>query len=190
MAPRSSKEIEGKFVAVARTFILGQSAQKGTPQVEVMFEILSEGPFLGESVPWSGYFTEKTEARTVESLMFMGWDGLKSIGDLTAEDVGAQVQIVVEMDEYTSERGNTYRSPRVAWVNDPNSGGVTVKEMDAGKKAAFAERMKGLALGLKQKKGEAASADPTAFDYGANAKAPPPQQQRPPQAAAAGGRKF
>jgi hypothetical protein len=110
---------------------LGETST-GKEQVAVEFELLDlEGQ---PRITWFGYFTEKTEQRTIEALRRCGWMGL-DLTDLRGLDSN-EVSIVVEAEEY-----NGTWTPRVKWVNAP--GGMALKAPLMGAKAsAFAARMK------------------------------------------------
>lgn len=134
-------DLTGTHAAKAITAILSET-KKGEPQVVVDFQLLD---IEGQSphIAWYGYFTEKTEERTIESLRICGWAGT----DFTDIKVDAEVQLVIEAEEYEGKR-----QQKVKWVNRP--GGVAMaKPMDTGKQAAFAARMKGKLLAFDQKSG-------------------------------------
>lgn len=127
------------------TAALGE-AKTGTVCVGVEFEFTgSDGQ--NHRLPWYGYFTEKTEERTIESLRFCGWTGndLADLSEIGQRDV--KVSIVVENEEY---EGKT--RPKVQWVN--RSGGLNLSNpLDETKRKAFAARMKGKILEFDQRKG-------------------------------------
>jgi len=58
--------VEGTFVARGVAVALGLTSA-GAPQVAVELTIKDE-EFLGETITWFGYFTEKTTERTLETL--------------------------------------------------------------------------------------------------------------------------
>ena len=101
----------GTVKARASTMRFTNSSEKGTPGVEVVFNIL-EGPDKGTNVVWRGWMTEKTRVRTAESLEACGFDG-----ENDATVTKNEVYIVIEHEEY---EGKT--RPRVAWVNDMSRG--------------------------------------------------------------------
>lgn len=102
----------------------------GKEQIVVKFAIVG-GQFDGQAVDWTGFFTEKTFDRTIQSLRYCGWRG-DDISDLTGIDAN-EVEIVVQHNEYN---GKVY--PRVAWVNQ--IGGKA--RMTADEAREFAESIK------------------------------------------------
>jgi hypothetical protein len=149
--------------------VLGASKAKGTPFIEFYLEI-ADGENKGGLVRWTGYFTENTNERTIKSLQTCGWMGedLSEFADGMLHGLDAnEVQIVVELEEYTNEAGETKTSPRVAWIN--RAGGflnVSAKLNDGAAKA-FGDRMRGLVM-----KSKASMPQPAAKP--GPAKAPPP----------------
>lgn len=103
----------------------------GKEQIVVKFAIVG-GPHDGQSVDWTGFFTDKTFDRTIQGLRYCGWEG-DDISDLTGIDRN-EVEVVVEHNEYN---GKTYA--RVAWVN-PIGGKA---RMAADEARTFAESIKG-----------------------------------------------
>jgi hypothetical protein len=135
-----AEELKGRFRAKAKTWDFGES-EKGTEQIAVDFEIV-DGDERGRRITWYGYFTEKTEERTIESLRICGWvgDDISGIVDLPNE-----VELVIEPETY---EGKT-RS-RVKWVN--RAGGLALKtRLDEGRKASLAERLRGRIAAVDQK---------------------------------------
>lgn len=131
---------KNKYTARATSYDLGV-ADSGKEFVAVEFEIQG-GEHAGARLGWRGFFTEKTEQRTLESLRYCGWKG----DDITnMEGFGSTlVQIVVDHEQY---EGKTFA--RIQWVNKL---GVSIKNaMDAGTRAAFAARMRGAALAVDKK---------------------------------------
>lgn len=133
--------------------ILGTSKSKGTPFIEFYLTILS-GPNQGGKVRWTGYFTPNTNERTIQSLQTCGWRGDDpaefSDGQLHGLDAN-EVEIVVELEEYQTESGETRTSPRVAWIN--RASGFLNKSSAMSEAAAvkFGESMRGLVMKLKEK---------------------------------------
>lgn len=128
---------------------LGET-ENGNPQLAASFKIMDES-HAGECVPWYGYFTEKTEKRTLESLRLAGWSN-DDIGNI--EGFGdAEVDIVVEHNEW-----NGKVSARVAWVNRPGSGVALKNPMNETARKAFAAKMKGKAVASRQGAAPAAPA--------------------------------
>lgn len=92
-------------------------AKSGTKQVLVHFEIL-DGTYAGSKLPWFGYFTKDTIARTLESLRIAGFKG-DDLETFPWQQPDQKVSITVEHNTY---EGKTHA--RVAWVNKPGGGGV------------------------------------------------------------------
>jgi hypothetical protein len=115
---------------------LGLSKNSGTKQVVIMFEI-TKGPCKGEVLPWFGYFTMDSKARTVESLRLCGFTG-QNILDVETQKLDGEVVLVVENQEYDGK----IRS-RVAWVNDPDYvPQVNPQKMGDGDKSALLDDLK------------------------------------------------
>lgn len=111
---------DGKYSAKATgEVVLGKSANKGTPFIEFYFEV-TKGELQGQKVRYTGYFTDNTAERTIESMRTCGWRG----DDLAAFRSGKlngldsqEVEVVVQMEKFTNEKGEEKEAPRVAWVN-------------------------------------------------------------------------
>lgn len=118
----------------------------GKEQVAVLFE-LADGDEAGQQITWYGYFTERTEERTLESLRYCGWEGddISNLGSVTKNDV----QIVVEM-----ERSDDGHYARVRWVNRSGTALALKSHMNDEQKRAFAARMKGKAMTMRQASGQ------------------------------------
>lgn len=130
---------EGKYLAKGTVWDLGMS-DNHNDFIQIMFKLL-EGEYAGQLISWQGYFTEKTEKSTIESLRYCGWKGDNFL-DLEGLDRNI-VQVTVEHQE--SQNGNKYA--RIAWVNKP--GNLAIKNpMDDKKRAAFAKRMKGICASI------------------------------------------
>ena len=95
---------EGTYRARAIDGALGK-AKTGTEQIEVMFQLLD----VAQTITWRGFFTEKTEERTMESLATADWNWVGLGFPVDAPEVS----IVVAHEE--GQDGNTYA--RVRWVN-------------------------------------------------------------------------
>lgn len=112
-------------------------AGTGTEQVAVGFVVLdADGNETGDTHAWYGYFTEKTEARTIESLRILGWQG-DDLSDLSTA-IGGEAILVLE-DEQDDE-GNLYT--KVRWINAIGSGALMKDPMSDSDAKAFAARMK------------------------------------------------
>ena len=128
--------VPGTFTARAVEGALGETSN-GSPQIAVELQVLDDG-YTGETITWFGYFTEKTTARTMESLRILGWktDDLSNLDGITENEV----KIVVVEDEYD---GKTRL--KVNWINRP--GGLALKSpMTPDKARGFAAQMKGAAV--------------------------------------------
>lgn len=149
-------DFQGKFLAKAdpKSAAWTTSSQKGTTGVEIVFVIEPGEEHAGTRVKWIGWFTDKTQERTIESLRYAGCtfpgDDITNLAGL-----GSSVaQIVVAPDKY---------GPRVDWVNDPTKGG---KPLDTPALTSFAEQMK-MAVQMAKRNGERAAEAPTAGGAGA-----------------------
>lgn len=137
------------------------------PQVAVELQIL-DGDGAGAIATWRGYFTAKSEARTLEALRILGWktddlSDLAGIGD-------NEVQVVIQEEEFDGKI-----QLKVAWVN--RLGGVGLKEpMSPQEAKAFAASMRGKALASRSATTTATAGKPAA---------PKPPAQRPVPAAGA-----
>lgn len=109
------------------------------------FEIVDDETYNGETITALMYFTEKTSARTIESIQHMGFQGddlslLEDIGpEKCAELLPSVVEIVCEPEEYD---GNW--TLKVRWVNRVGAGRFKAKQPLVGAELkAFAAQMKG-----------------------------------------------
>lgn len=129
---------EGKYRARVKTADFGFTSG-GTEQVQVIFDLL-DPDYDGRTVPWWGYFSEKTAERTMQSLRYCGWKG----DDVTNLDGISDNEVEIEV-EHNTYNGKT--NARVAWVNRVGGGGISVKSpMADAQRKAFAQRMKALAV--------------------------------------------
>ena len=155
--------VPGTYTARALEADLGDT-KKGDPQVAVLLQVVDE-EFAGETITWFGYFTDKTKARTLESLRMLGWatDDLSDLAGISDNEV----KIVLEEDTY---EGKT--SLRVKWIN--RLGGLALKTpMSADRKKAFAAQMRGEAILSRQSQGAQSAqrpqaSRPAASKYGAS----------------------
>lgn len=130
---------DGTYLATALEATLG-AADTGTPYIGVLFHLKEAGAKL----TWRGFFTEKTQERTIEALRACGWKG----DDLSEVSfpAGNEVEVVVANEEWD---GKVH--PKIQWVNAIR--GPAVKNaMSAGERKAFAERMRGAVLAYDQSK--------------------------------------
>lgn len=133
--------------------VLGTSKQKGTPFIEFYLSIIG-GENNGGRVRYTGYFSENTNERTIQSLQLCGWQGddLSEFTDGGLHGLDAnEVDIVVELENYTNAQGEERTSPRVAWINKTGGFLNTEQAMNSDAAKAFAERMRGLVLAVKQR---------------------------------------
>lgn len=148
---------KGTYPAVARKWDLGttKSQREDNQVVAVQFEIM-EGEFAGSFLTWRGYFTEKAEKRTLESLRHCGW----TCNDLSVLTGMGSTQVEIVVDDEQGQDGKTYT--KVQWVNRAGgAAGIKLNApMDERQKKAFAARMKGAAAGVPVGGGPAAKAAP------------------------------
>lgn len=126
----------GKFRAKGIAGALGYTSN-GSPQVAVELRILDDG-HAGDSITWFGFFSEKTQERTLESLRILGWktDDLSNLDGITDNEVS----VTMEEEEYNGEV-----RLKAQWIN--RLGGIALKErMTPVQAKAFAQQMKGAAI--------------------------------------------
>lgn len=120
----------------------GQSG-KGSDFVLIPY-VITQGEYAGTVLGYRGFFTEKTTARTIESLMYSGCTFPSGeVTDLTGLG-STEVEIVVDHEEY---EGKWYA--RIQWVNKP-FGISEQQKMDPSKKADFGSRMRGALAAVRQ----------------------------------------
>jgi len=131
---------EGKHNAKAVQWEWGLT-KDGKDQMAVQFEIV-EGEAAGTRLTWYGYFTDKSQERTLQALRYCGWKNddivnMEGMGDLL-------VQIVVGYEEQTVGKNAGKIVAKVQWVNQLGGGGPIKldRPMDANQKRMFAARMK------------------------------------------------
>ena len=110
-----------KARAVAGKF--GNSGTKGTPGVAVQFEF-DRGDGKLERIVWNGWLTEKTMERTLESLAIAGYDENKGNlpdGSIPQDyfDHKAEVELVLDHEDYVAKDGSNKTALKVKWVNRP-----------------------------------------------------------------------
>ena len=152
----------GKYRARAQadSVQFGESS-KGTEQIAITFDLLDESDApSGQTITWIGFFSEKTEARTVESVGHCGWD--MATGPSNAHRVADNVvELVIEDEPY---EGKSYL--RVKWINRIGARFAFEKPMDQGRTGSLFARIKARAAST----GAAPAAQP---------RRPAPQPQRP-----------
>lgn len=148
----------GRYTARAIEAALGKT-NGGKPQVAVLFEV-TQGDATGSQITWYGYFTDKTEQRTYESLTACGWNGdnLATLDGVDTEEVSLVVAHEEDLDGELQAK--------VRWVNKLGAGALQMKaRMDEGEALAFAQKMRGNVLAYRKQNGAA----------------PKPAAARPPQ---------
>jgi hypothetical protein len=133
-----------KATYTARAFAVsfGES-ENHNKQIAVTFEIADEA-FAGESITWTGTFTDKAAARTIESLTHMGWQG-DDLSEFDGMDEAAvraalpdPIALVCEPEEYDGQ----WRL-KAQWVNRLGAGRFAFKKPVAGNDLkAFAAQMR------------------------------------------------
>jgi len=123
----------GTYKAKAVAADVGYTSN-GKEQIAVDFEIM-EGEESGQRITWYGYFTDKAQKRTMDSLATAGIVDLANLDAVAENKTLPAVDIVVEHEEY---EGKIHA--KVKWINSGRS--VLKKPMDAAQKADFAARMK------------------------------------------------
>lgn len=149
----------GKYKARAIDGALGESGEKKTPCVDVMFRI-EEGDHAGEEIGWQGWMTDKAVKTTFRALRNMGWQG-----DNVTELVGID-QNIVELDVQRETYEGKTRT-KVKWVNRP--GGFRASPLATDQAKAIAAKFKGYAI---ESRKEAAKSGPAAHEKEAPARTP------------------
>jgi hypothetical protein len=164
---------EGNYLARGMSLTDGKSKDKGTPGMTVVFGITQEGPQKGQMMEWTGYLTEKSQARTAESLVLCGFDGTDY------ETIKKnEVLLVVVHEDQLPDPNNPNAPPRkrakIAWINDPNRGGMGMVPLDGSEREQVMANLRGLIFAKREEmvKKAAAAGDGTSFNFGANAPAP------------------
>lgn len=161
-----SEHIEGKFLAKAASYNFGASPKKGTPGCAILWEI-TKGEHAGTRVPWSGWFTEGTAERTLESLQHAGYNG-DDPSTIVVEQLPDEVEIVVKPETFETDQGQQITVSKVQWVNRAGGGGVQLAALGKAESISFKEKMKGLVLAQRAKKPTTKN-EQESFDHGANA---------------------
>lgn len=118
---------------------LGKSGT-GTPHVAVLLENAA-----GDRITWYGYLTDAALEYTLKTLGVMGWDPVAHDGQISSLNetdllVGAEVEVVVETEEWNGEH-----RAKVKWINQPGGGLGLGMEADDAKSLAAKLRKKILA---------------------------------------------
>lgn len=131
------KKVRVKARAIPDSHEWGYSTNTNTEQVGMKVEIL-DGEFVGQFLTWYGYFTEKSEDRTLEQLEIAGWNK-SSVIDLPGLG-STEFELILEEQEDQDEHGNpagAYWRPTFI-----NRIGVAMRnKMDEMQKRAFAARI-------------------------------------------------
>lgn len=119
--------------------------KNGTEQVGVSFMITSSsnGQYEGASLAWYGYFTEKTEDRTIEALLTCGCTNLATLEGVTSNEV--QIVVTHEPHYLTGEL-----TARIQWINKLGGVAMTTRMSEAQAKSV-ASRLQGKFLALSKK---------------------------------------
>jgi hypothetical protein len=125
-----------------------KSPEKETPGVKVICSYV-DGPNVGQTIEWIGWLSDKTAARTSESLGIMGYDG-----DDPASVTKQPFQGVTEEEEYDKADGSKGTRPRLKWIN----GASRMVPMNVAEMSGAKERIKAAMLAAKAK--AAAPVDP------------------------------
>ncbi len=162
--------------------VLGFSKKKETPFLEFYLAIIG-GDNHGGRVKWTGYFTENTNERSIQSLQLCGWQG-EDIGEFADGKLHGldanEVEGVVELETYTNDNGDERTSPKVQWIN--RLGGFLNVESAMNQEAAqsFGDRMRGLVLKMKGKQPAAKqAAAEESFPHGHNETPADPAAPKP-----------
>lgn len=105
----------GYYDAVPVDYKYVEIGKNASPAIEVYFEV------EGQKVRWTGFLTEKTKKRTIESLIYMGFKGKDLSGfaygtDSKMLDGLSPVSITVAHEDHN---GKTYA--KVRWINPVKS---------------------------------------------------------------------
>jgi len=107
----------------------GVVGQNKTPVVKIFFEV------EGKKIPWTGWFSEKTNEKTgktyselvIEKLVELGFSG-KCISEMSDPNKSAQqlfdcdFEWDLEIDFQTDKNGEKTKYMEVRWINNPNKG--------------------------------------------------------------------
>lgn len=159
---------------------LGQSDnEKGTRFVHVTGSVVDDEQYTGEQITAVLFFTEKTQARSIESLMHFGFtsDDLGVLEDADeakcAELLPEVVEFVCAPEEYQGEW-----TLKVKWVNKPGRGKFAPKKkLEGSDLKAFAAQMKGALRNARGAGGSRPSSPPRS--NGASSKRTEPHPNAP-----------
>ena len=152
--------VEGALVAVG---------QNHTEAVQVIVEIVQEGPNKGERYRWDGWLTDKAAQRTLESLRHLGW-ATDRLDDLAGIDGKEAIAVIAH--ETNEKDGKVYA--RVQWINGVGAGIKDEARVGGVAAKALADRFSAMARGTR-----AAGATTAVMARGAPPKATPPKGAAP-----------
>ena len=111
---KTAKPIAARFI----------TSKNGNHALEVCFQFEETSTHTQERLYWQGWLSQKALENTMKTLVevlgFNGNDSVDSNGVLTDPDAlsyGKDVSIVVEMESYTTDDGQTKQAPKIKWVN-------------------------------------------------------------------------
>ncbi len=119
-----------------------------TKSIAIQFEILDE-QFVGETITWIGHFTDKSAARTIESLGIAGWQGddLAELQDAPGSSFLAE-EVSLACAPEQDDKGE-WRL-KANWVNKPGGPRFAFKKPIAGNDLkAFAAQMRATVKSVK-----------------------------------------
>ena len=138
------QEITVRVRAVAAG--IGESDnERHTKFVFVTGSVVDDENYTGEQITAVLYFTEKTEARSIESLMYFGFagDDLSQLADADEHRCSELLPEIVEFACAPEEYNNEWQL-KVKWVNKPGRGKFAPKKkLEGSDLKAFAAQMKG-----------------------------------------------
>jgi hypothetical protein len=165
---------EGAYKARATSMSWGESSNKHTPGVTVVFS-LTDGLYKGKMFEWTGWMSPATSERTAESLAICGYDGEDDRTIALNE-----VELIIENESFTTSKGETRVRNRVQWVNDPGrSRSAFMNPVDEVKKTQFKDSMRGLILAQREARAKKGTPQNESFNYGANAATETPPNNKP-----------
>lgn len=143
-------KIRAKYIAKAIASAFGVSSN-GNYEIGITCEVV-DGEHAGQEITWIGFFSEKTQERTIESLQHFGWkgDNLEELADLDAEGCARMfpdhVELACDVEVYEGEQ-----QLKVKWVNKPGAGRFAFKDkLEGGQLKSFAAQMRGAIRGAQQ----------------------------------------
>lgn len=174
---------EGTWRGRATTFDWGwTSKDKEQIGIELVFSPNQDAAVDGKTLTWYGTFSEKAEPHTLKALRTLGWEG-NDLSDLSGFDANEVDIVVIHEPDYNNAE---VTRAKVRFINPIRSGGVAMKNrMLPEQVEAFAERMKGRVLAMKQKTATPSPAAQSAVAKAATASgagpsvAPPDDDQIP-----------